>query len=332
MEVWNGAAFAASGHGGESTSRMILKSYLAKVFTYTQWVKKEKGKMDQKIFEKIKAAYVYKASDLKSGDEFFKVGDTMGGNTFMVGPYATIKHGIEDLSGRVAGYITKNLVGAGEPQCTGKSFYNDYGLYADAELTSPKHLCNNHCTFRYTPELWGMLSMMQGKNSGWDELSKQLRATIPFYQIINKAARASVVKNIRTRSKITYDTVENYLNKMEVATNPKEIMLLKQKILLTQVLDLPLGNVHCYFCEVTSTNCEECAYAKAHGKCTGEGMASDFAIIGKMRENLQGAIEEFYASITNKYDGTDVHDLRRGRLEQCDSCGHMVIMRDDDNE
>lgn len=102
-----------------------------------------------------------------------------------------------------------------------------------------------------------------------------------------------VVANVMDYLKDRQRRLDGWAADMRDANTVKELMVAKQNM-LTDMVGLPLGYGHCYFCSIHDSECDHCQYATVHGRCSTANNESDFAHISEAQQALTKALEHYY--------------------------------------
>lgn len=127
---------------------------------------------------------------------------------------------------------------------------------------------------------------------------------------IDKKIVKKLVQNLDNEKKRIDEVINEYIKDIKNAKTVEEIMEYKKGLLLDLLSCLPLNYTHCYFCLKHLKDmiwCENCEYAKVHGRCDEED--SDYNKIDTIVGNLFNAIEDLYY-IGEKYDRQSMSEMR----------------------
>jgi len=117
---------------------------------------------------------------------------------------------------------------------------------------------------------------------------------------VDKKVIELLIEEISILKQRTNDFYTKYVKDLEEAETVEKAMELKKSLLLSVVAHIPLFGLHCYFCEIYSSNCNRCPYARFHhGICDEPG--SDFDIIKNFKKDLS-------LEITNRYYKGEVYE------------------------
>lgn len=193
--------------------------------------------------------------ELEEGKGLFKVGDRV--RNVARGEYGTIRH------------ITTN-------KNTDETIGVEYDNYDPF-----KHELLSAC-----------LSGECKKGHGWWDKPSHLKL-IKEFPMINTQARDSVAQALENMAAIYALLLNDAIADIKKADKPEVVMAAKKYLLIKLVENLPLTISTCYFCQVHGFgNCNNCEYAKHHGKCP-EGN-TDYAKADAARYALREALESYY--------------------------------------
>lgn len=112
---------------------------------------------------------------------------------------------------------------------------------------------------------------------------------------ISEDARTEVINNIKGKLKQSRAEQTKIIQAMENATSVEELMSLKQDLLLTQIRNLPIGGLYCYFCvsyAFKDNKCPECPYGKIHKGC--DYLDSDYRKITDAKSLFLDSLRNYY--------------------------------------
>ena len=114
---------------------------------------------------------------------------------------------------------------------------------------------------------------------------------------LNQEIKRQLISSIE-KNKDEYNNIfDNYTKRLKSARNVEQIMIAKQRLLLSIIGNIPLGTSNCYFClrhspRLGFNGCRNCQWGEAHGKCLNCG--SDYVAIQNARTALIRLITDLY--------------------------------------
>ena len=108
---------------------------------------------------------------------------------------------------------------------------------------------------------------------------------------LNKEVQSKLVRNLVRWFFTVNVEINECIEQIESSETVENIMMFKQKLLITLVQNLPLRYYYNYFC-LKNKRCGECEYAKIHGVCSEEG--SDVNKIEEAMKDLLLKLQDYY--------------------------------------
>ena len=125
---------------------------------------------------------------------------------------------------------------------------------------------------------------------------------------VDEEVRKELVENLREWLRWLSRGLEEYMEEIGRAETVEEIMSAKKDLLVFYFNNAPMYSGECYFCILHAGEeyCDECEYAKYHGRCDDDG--SDWQRIrGKVMELVRLVDENYYKGerYGGEVDGVD---------------------------
>jgi hypothetical protein len=136
------------------------------------------------------------------------------------------------------------------------------------------------------------------KDNFMTELPKRIKKALcitdrPQLHVIMKECECNLDRGVMNRlinnlNENINDMHKHYLsivNELTTVTTINEVMSIKRKLLLAMVENLPLSNIHCYYCMINEGICHDCKYKNKHGgiRCMIQNDGDEHSSYGKVQ-------------------------------------------------